>query len=255
MNRESFANLRDWVEPAHPGIIDQFDELIHIYEVIRKFQDAIDEVFDTVSRQIGFVVTTTIPVILTVGENGALKELRVASDTLRGTLFEKIPLAVRIEERLDADAGSYPLYLVWYKALRLRLRKDWVEPAHYIRPGLAERFRLQTAVKIRPEVMEPAHWFDPGIRLVEQDVIQILALDQVYPELMLAERVNAIRQSLIKIRPEVMEPAHIGPEIFERGPVMPGVREPAHFNPRDIAGRAENIEQILIQIKRLLERI
>ena len=39
MNRESFANLRDWVEPAHPGIIDQFDELIHIYEVVRIVSD------------------------------------------------------------------------------------------------------------------------------------------------------------------------------------------------------------------------
>ena len=27
-------------------------------------------------------------------------------------------------------AGEYPFYLIWLEALKLKLRTDWVEPAH-----------------------------------------------------------------------------------------------------------------------------
>jgi hypothetical protein len=60
-----------------------------------------------------------------------------------------------------------------------------------------------------PEVQEPAHWFDAGIALAKEEEILIPAIDEVYPELKLAERIALGRQ--------------------ERRFRIPGIREPAHF--------------------------
>ena len=62
MSENVFRNLRDWTEPAHPGVIRLYDELIQIYREMRKQQEEIDAAFDRVASQIGFVVTTTVPV-------------------------------------------------------------------------------------------------------------------------------------------------------------------------------------------------
>src|SRR5947208_17165029 len=78
-------------EPAHPMVVAQHDSLVSIYKVIReKYQAKIDATFDEVSRQIGFVVTTTVPVEVEVGDNGKIKSTSVAGPSLKGTLFEKI---------------------------------------------------------------------------------------------------------------------------------------------------------------------
>ncbi len=67
----------------------------------------------------------------------------------------------------------------------------------------------------------------------------IEALDEVYPELRLSDRVALSRETLRKVSPEVMEPAHF--RQFEKGlvselssvlrrySVSPEVMEPAHF--------------------------
>ena len=61
---------------------------------------------------------------------------------------------------------------------------------------------------VRPEVREPAHWFDPGVLIAIEDAVVISAIDEVYPELRLAERIAADRLAIRRIRPEIMEPAH-----------------------------------------------
>jgi hypothetical protein len=61
---------------------------------------------------------------------------------------------------------------------------------------------------VRPEVREPAHWFDPGVVIAIEDAVVISAIDEVYPELRLAERIAADRLAIRQIRPEVMEPVH-----------------------------------------------
>lgn len=221
MQEEIFRNLRDWVEPAHPAIFEHYEDILAIYRYIQKnLQPEIDSRFDRIARQIGYVVASTVPVILEFSEEGTLKDVEIGADHLRGTLFEGVVEAIKPGKTpLKVHPGKFNLYLIWYIALKLRLRKDWVEPAHF-RPGF-EITRAQTAQQaseIKWDVREPAHWFDPGIRMVLEDAIQIAALDEVYPELHLGERVAFNRYMASQIvKPEVMEPAHFlrRPELEE----------------------------------------
>jgi hypothetical protein len=214
MSENVFRNLRDWMEPAHPGIIRLYDELIQIYREMRQQQEKIDAAFDRAAAQIGFVVTTTLPVRIEVKEGGGVKGAELDGDTLRGTIFEKEvgPFVTGLKERKfkGVPAGSYRYYLIWYDALRLKLRRDWMEPAHVLQ-GVLNRFVAQQAtvsVAVRPEVREPAHWFDPGIAIAIEDAVVISAIDEVYPELRLAERIAADRLAIRRIGPGIMEPAH-----------------------------------------------
>ncbi len=232
MQEETFRNLRDWVEPAHPAIFEHYEDILAIYHHIHEhLQEAIDDQFDLIARQIGYVVTSTIPVILEFSDDGQLNGVEIGADHLRGTLFEGVVELIKPGENLKVHPGKFNIYLIWYVALKLRLRKDWVEPAHF-RPGF-EITQAQPAFEAREikwDVREPAHWFDPGIRMVLEDAIQIAALDEVYPELRLAERVAFNRYMAYQIvKPEVMEPAHFlrRPELeeiiqrlrsFRRGP-------------------------------------
>lgn len=215
MKAETFAKLRDWVEPAHPMIVERYDDLLTIYRFIReKHQETIDKLFDEVARQIGYIVTSTVPVMLEFAEEGKLKDVEIGAEHLRGTLFEKVVSVLQPGERLPVRAGKFNLYLIWFNALKLRLRKDWVEPAHFRQQFVFERLREQVAAaEVQWDVREPAHWFDPGTRLVPDDIMIISVLDEVYPELRLADRVAFYRYAdKFKIPPDVMEPAH-----FRRG--------------------------------------
>ena len=216
MNEKSFARLRDWTEPAHPAVIRLYDDLIQVYRLMRERQKEIDAAFDNVAQQIGFVVTTTLPVKAEVDEKSNVKNCTLDSDALRGTIFEK-----ELTRFLEAfrkpfsgvPAGTYRFYLIWYDALKLKLRRDWLEPVHVIQGLLGAIATQRGAVSeasslVRPEVMEPVHWFDPGIAIAIEDAIVISAIDEVYPELRLAERISADRLAIRQIRPEVMEPVH-----------------------------------------------
>ena len=204
-------------EPAHPGVIKLHEDLVAIYRAIQDKQGKLDAAFDRISRQIGFVVLTAVPVTLRMeAKKGTVS---VATENLKGTLFEtdllkeveSLPGAVRS----TVGDGEYKLYLIWHEALKLKLQTDWMEPAHLSRipqglleAGLLRGSRALTA--LGPGVPEPAHWFDPGFRLELEEVLAISAIDQVYPDLRLTERIKAARQ---------VSPAAL----------MPGIREPAHF--------------------------
>jgi hypothetical protein len=243
MDEKLFTRIRDWVEPAHPAMIKQFEDLVSIYRIIRKtVQQKIDAAMDQVSRQIGFVVTTTIPTTLDISKE---KVQWSVPEAIRGSLFEKAILdavgASRAGEWEGVTPATYKLYLLWYDALKLKLRKDWLEPVHYLRPEVLER--ISDVMRVRPEVQEPAHWFHPATTIPVEDQIVISAIDEVYPELRLAERVSMTRQLLRSVRPDVMEPAHFRPgitadlvlrdiaQLLRR--VRPDVMEPAHFRPVD----------------------
>lgn len=209
-----FASLRHWVEPAHPEIVKRHDDLVTIYNAIKQqMQGPIDAAFDRVSRQVGFVVTTTLPAVLEVGTEGKVKGLALSGENLQGTLFEREfsePMKRADLPLKGVTAGSYRLYLIWSDALLLRLRTEWMEPAHIFQvAGFLTQPQAQ-ATQLRPEVMEPVHWFDPGIALEVEERLLISAIDEVYPELKLVDRLTTFREAL-------------------RRPVGPGVKEPAHF--------------------------
>jgi hypothetical protein len=218
MNQEVFSRLRDWVEPAHPAIIERYADLVAIYTLIRdKYQKKIDQVFDHAAKMIGFVVATTIPVVFELDEKSF--QLKMGAEHLQGTLFEQ-----GFSKVLNADVlpafkgirpGTYSLYLVWFEALRLKLRTDWLEPVHFQRAWLQDILKQAgveqeavAAAAVRPEVREPAHWFDPGMIMEVEDAMLISAIDEIYPELRLADRVASFRQAFLRIPPEVQEPAH-----------------------------------------------
>jgi hypothetical protein len=214
---ERNIRLRDWMEPAHPTIIKFYEDLLTIYKLIRQnYQTSIDKAFDNVSRKIGFVVTTTIPVVIDVAEKGKVQNITIGAEHLQGTLFESELITNTLsklkESTLKVSSGKYSLYVVWFDALRLKLKTDWMEPAHFTRPKITTPVLSSSTsilnAAVRPEVMEPAHWFDPQVVLQPEESVLISVIDEVYPELSLASRISAIREKIRVVRPEVMEPAH-----------------------------------------------
>jgi len=261
------VKFRDWVEPAHPGVIKRYDDLVQIFKYLRgELQGEIDSTFDRVARQIGFVVTTTLPVTLQIDEGAKIKSIELGSANLGGTLFERefVPIFKRLIGKPVGEAkvaaGSYKLVFIWFDALKIKLKHDWVEPAHFreIRLEIAE----ELAARVRPEVQEPAHWFDGGIALAQEEEVLIAVIDEVYPELRLADRVAISRQNSRALIPGVREPAHykniiegvLGARYDVRRPI-PGVREPAHFG--KIADWLENPEkvQLLSELSAILKKL
>ncbi|MBE0525037.1 MAG: hypothetical protein IBX40_12015 [Methanosarcinales archaeon] len=244
MKEEKIVSVRDWVEPAHPTIIKLRDELVSIYKLIReKYQTEIDNTFDRVSRQIGFVVTTTIPVVFEVEREGKVNRISMGAEHLKGTLFER-ELSAALKPILSSDpipalsTGNYKLNLIWFDALKLKLRTDWMEPAHFRPGGLVESIRPEIAAKLvglkHCAWCEPAHWFDPGILIAMEDAVLIEAIDEVYPELKLVDRVASTREALRK--------------------VGPGVREPAHFRPIEGGLEPEKAKNVLSELASVLRK-
>ncbi len=217
MDEKAFARIRDWVEPAHPAIVRLLEDLVSIYRLIREqVQEQLDREFDGIARRIGFVVTTSVPFVFRVAEKGKIQGIDIDAPHLKGTIFEERleaalrPLADATIDRLSP--GNHKVLVIWSDALKLKLRRDWIEPAHVVRGAFA-RVDLQRLVRVRPEVMEPAHWFDPGLALAVEEAVLISAIDEVYPELRLAERIAAERvPAHSHVIPDSIEPAHFRPE-------------------------------------------
>ena len=226
------AIIRDWVEPAHPMVVKFHDDLISIYKHIREqFQEKIDQVFDKVSRDIGFLITTTLPLTIEFAEEGRVKQIALGAENLKNTLFEKsfAPLfkeMARKDPEFDKAIapGTYNLYLLWYNALKLKLRTDWIEPAHFrdyiqIREQLSRFLHFDwvepahvalgagSFSAVDPNVIEPAH-FQPSAEQWREKVL-IAVLDEVYTELRLVDRIAKMKDILrFRVRPDVIEPAH-----------------------------------------------
>ncbi len=272
------------VEPAHPGIIALQEDLVSIYQFIRQnYQAGIDQKFDEVSKQIGFVVATAVPVAVEVGEKGAIKSATLSAKNLQGTLFDGIVKTMSLKEipargGKFVNPGTYNIYLLWYPALKLKFRTEWMEPAHLAahwkepaHPGVAWKEPVHTGVAWKEPVHagvgwkepvhfkpgeiaasiqgelasrfagrvgghgEPVHWFDPGYVIAAEEAILIHAIDEVYPELRLADRVTTSRQAA-------------------RGFVPPEVHEPAHFRQIERALESEKGSDIAKEIQAVLKK-
>ncbi|MCE8427839.1 MAG: hypothetical protein J5U19_05545 [Candidatus Methanoperedens sp.] len=227
MEDKRIVNTSHWKEPAHPTAIKFHDDLVSIYTHIReKYQQEIDNAFDRISRQIGFVVTTSVPVMLKVEEEGTIKSFTLGMKNLKDTIFEK-ELSTALEPMLSnpmpgVSSGNYNIYLLWFEALKLKLRTDWMEPVHYryciepVHPPQMEpvhrphmepvHFKKSESVadiqqsggRIPRPWLEPAHWFDPRIELTSEEATVLSAIDLVYPELKLMDRAAASREAFWK---------------------------------------------------------
>lgn len=233
---------RDWVEPAHPVLVRRFDDIIDIYRFIKeKIQVKVDNVFDKVSQQIGFVVTTTLPVTMQISADGKIERVELGAQNLRGTVFERefAPILKELAGTTPGKVagGTYSLFFLWHEALKLKLKADWIEPAHFIPGRLRDIVQQAVPGELVPGVREPAHWFDAGITLAREESLLIAAIDEVYTDLKLAERVAVARRESLKYVPGIREPAHFR-EFLEEAIVtrsggrqlVPGIREPAHFH-------------------------
>jgi len=210
-------------------IIELSELLRSIYIFIRdKYQDRVNEAFDQASRDIGFVVATTMPMTFMTADNGRIKNISVPDTSpLKGTLMEKA--LSQVFESLkegnfpDVKPGAYTVYLVWLPALKFKLRRDWLEPAHWRGPwtepahlaqGLPEQLRRAATSQVAGMVWEshePAHWFNSAYAISAEEAMHISLLDEVYPELRLMDRIVSARQVMpqfTKVMPEVQEPAH-----------------------------------------------
>lgn len=214
-------------EPAHISVVRHFEDLIAILKHLREVQVEIDRAFDDIASKVGFVFTTTMPVTMEVEEGGKIGEISLGGEHLRGTLFSEALLPV-VSKQLQSfpegresrlHKGRYEFYVIWYDALRLKLGsitfRPPPEPAHFhlsdefagitFRPppepahyapggGLTESAHdAQRLGGFRPPP-EPAHWFDRGSLVSELDQVLIVALDEVYGELRLLDRISSIRQ-------------------------------------------------------------
>jgi hypothetical protein len=257
---------RPWQEPAHSVIVKRFDDLVHIYRFLREdLQELVDTTFDSIAQQIGFVVTTTLPVNLEVARNGKVTDVKLGTAKLEGTLFarefetvfKKLKGSAFDKERVTA--GNYQLMFIWYEALKLKLKHDWMEPVHF--QQLGAQVAAESVAKVRPEVQEPAHWFDAGISLETEEELIISAIDEAYPELKLSDRVAMGRYESRKYVPGVREPAHFRQMLEDiyterlSQKMVPGVREPAHF--RNIAELLRDPEkiQLLTELSSLLRKL
>ena len=289
---KSLENLRYWVEPAHPMIVRLYDDLVSIYRNIKEnYQKEIDASFDRASQQLGFVITTTVPVTLEVGENGDIKNLNISSERLKGTIFEKelsrsieamkrgmpaVPATSAGEkgaaaQKLSISPGTYNFALFWYDAIRLRLRTDWMEPAQPVymlaselmgstRPMYDQSETTRSSLTdLSFEHQEPAHRLDKGRLIAMERAVLIAAIDEAYPELKLGERIGMFERSTSKPSPDpwTQAMAEIG-SILNRygyqGQAVPGVKEPAHMAPGSLAGGAPS-QQAMAEIGEVISRL
>jgi hypothetical protein len=174
---------------------------------MRERQKEIDAAFDRVASQIGFVVTATLPVRVEVAEDGAVKGVSFDGEILKGTIFDR-ELSGFLQQLVQkpfsgVPAGKYRFYLIWYDALNLKLRFDCCEQvqvlAGVLNSIMSQRAGIAASSLVPPEVKEPPHWFDPGYAIAIDEALVIMAIDELYPELRLAERISAGRLAVAQI--------------------------------------------------------
>jgi hypothetical protein len=261
------------MEPAHPMVVKLYDDLVKIYRFVKQnYQTKIDAAFDKASQQIGFVIATTMPIVLEVGERGAIKSISMGSESLKGTAFETEIFAAlgpmkKGESKLDVSPGIYDLAIFWHDAVKLRLATDWMEPAHPVYQLQSELMGIapESARMARDSIswhkpwcepahtpwlepvhhgpwcrpwMEPAHpvyqspaelkrteaarmfehqepvqWLDKANLIAQEKSVLLSAIDEVYPELKLGERMNKARYATstnqLAAWPGIREPAHM----------------------------------------------
>ena len=80
-------------------------------------------------------------------------------------------------------------------------RGEWIGWAE---EGPVQGPAMRKAQAVPSEVHEPVHWFDPSRVLATKEKLVITAIDEVYPELQLVNRLSATRRAA-RLRPGARE--------------------------------------------------
>jgi hypothetical protein len=200
--------------------------------------------------------------------------------------------------------GNYDFYLLWFDALKLKLGAGQFrpppEPAHFRLAAELARFRpppepAHVSFRPPPEPAhfhlteelaqflrgqstsflgrfrpppEPAHWFLPGALITQEEQVLIVALDEVYPELRLVERISASRlgeevmlnpqplppralaEALVKILSPVPDPWREGPSPEPWRELSAALAKVMAANPQPQPWRARMLEEVAEVISR-----
>ncbi len=196
-NEKSAYIPRDWVEPVHNYHIEMYEVLVSLYTYIKeKYQSKIDAAFDRASKEIGFVVATSLPATIEIGSNKTVKNVSFSAENLKGTIFERQvlneALALKKDKISGVRAGTYEIKLLWLEALKIKIKTDWVEPAHF---RSYDRLFSVKRKELDPYVHEPVHYY-PGLELDVEAQLLAHVLDEVYPELKIADRIKMDKEIL-----------------------------------------------------------
>ncbi|MDD1753974.1 MAG: hypothetical protein LUQ38_12910 [Methanotrichaceae archaeon] len=184
-----------WLEPVHPWKSLR-DDLEKLYRVIHAYQQEIDEAFDGVSKKIGFVALTAVPITVEVGEKGKINNIAMGAENMKGTIFEDAlfkAMEPMRKESTQINPGSFEVLLFWEPALKYVLNAAmdecttapdsavqfhlWKEPAHVF------RIRKDILDVINPD-------YQPGMG---NDLIDVI--DKVYTDLKLGDSIRTITRS------------------------------------------------------------
>jgi len=194
-----------WMEPAQ--FIQEIDDLASLYAEIRDtYQTKIDEAFDQVSRKIGFVVLTSLPVTFSVDENGGICGIEMSAKNMKGTIFEAVkdvlaPMSKvrKLESKSTKKAiakGDYQVLIIWKAGLKAILASLPIlrgEPAHppYSYDAEAARYAM---LRAHQEPAHPPYYFDPmATQESEYWRSTIAVIDRMYPELNLGAQIAAAK--------------------------------------------------------------
>jgi len=232
-----------WNEPAHAMVVQERSDLVKIYAAIKdKCQSNIDDAFDRVSREVGYVVTTAIPVDLEL-EAGKVRSISMGAENLKGTIFER-EMTKALEPLADdpfpiprPENKTYRLLVFWKEALMVNkvnvVDPGVIEPVQFdpssinlmrrVAPEPAQ-FTSRTSIALRRPPPEPAHMVKDIFSHLEEQVaswkeqVLVSAIDEVYPELSFAQRLanskasaaitggsvlRSVRQEPVQLQPQM----------------------------------------------------
>jgi hypothetical protein len=139
-------------------------------------------------------------------------------------------------------------HTLWMEPVHYPGCRPWLEPAHPVFQT-AEDFQKAveaTATAKTFEHTEPVQYLNRVSQIIQEKSLLVSAIDEVYPELKLAERLNKAQYAMSPTLP--LPPPRA---------VWPGVREPAHMMTASqwaSSPRPEPWMQIMAEIAQVLER-
>lgn len=167
-------------------------------------------------------------------------------------------------QKSSISPGTYNLALLWYDAIKLRLRADWMEPAQPVYRLASELMGSQHPMhEMQAEAKQPgfehqedARWLDRSRLIAMERAVLIAAIDEAYTELKLGERIGMFERNTSKPSPDpwTQAMAEIGSILNRYGYQGQGVKEPVHMAPGSLAGAAPS-QQAMAEIGEVLSRL